>query len=118
MKQNAEKWYAQAKKDLQAALKSFHVKEYAWACFQAHQAIEKALKAAYIRKHDALLKTHDLVLLAKRLEAPESILISCSKINPVYLDTRYPDIPKEYTEETAQKIFKDAGEVLAWTEKN
>lgn len=118
MKEEVEKWYSRAKKDLEAAQKSLQAKEYGWSCFQAHQGVEKALKAKYLKKNESLIKTHDLVLLAKNANAPKEILIKCSKINPVYLDTRYPDIPQEYTEKIAENILKDAGEVIAWTEKN
>ena len=113
MKPETEKWLKQAKKDMRAANNSLNSKDYEWACFQAHQAVEKSLKALIIEKNSSLIKTHDLVLLAKKLDAPEEIKIKCSKINPSYVDTRYPDAPKAYSEEEAKDIVKLAEEVMA-----
>ncbi len=85
MKPETEKWLKQAKKDIRAANNSFNSRDYEWACFQAHQATEKSLKALNIEKNSSLIKIHDLVLLAKKLGAPEDIRIKCSKINPSIL---------------------------------
>ncbi|MBI2631774.1 HEPN domain-containing protein [Candidatus Pacearchaeota archaeon] len=118
MKSETEKWLEQVKKDIRAANNSFNSRDYEWACFQAHQAVEKSLKALIIEKKSFLIKTHDLVLLAKKLDAPEDIKIKCSKINPSYIDTRYPDVPKAYSEVEVREIVKLSEEVISWIEKN
>jgi len=43
-------WLAQAKYDLSAARQSTKNGSYEWACFQAQQAGEKALKAFLLRR--------------------------------------------------------------------
>ena len=110
-------WLAKAKKDLSAAKNSLNSRDYEWACFQAQQAVEKALKAIYIKKYKKLLKIHDLVLLARKINAPQEIIIFCSKINPSYIDTRYPDLSKGYTEKDAKEILNLTEEILKWIEK-
>lgn len=111
-------WLTKAKKDFKAAKNSFESEDYEWACFQAQQAVEKALKAIYIKKYKRLLKIHDLVLLARKINAPKEIIVLCSKINPSYIDTRYPDLSKIYTEEDAKEILNLTEKVLEWIEKN
>lgn len=112
-----EEWYNRAEKDIKAAEGSINSEEYNWACFQVHQAVEKALKALYIKKHKKLIKVHDLSLLAKRCNAPKNIFDLCSDINPVYVDTRYPDVPKDYKKEEALILIDKAKEVIEWIEK-
>ena len=107
-----------SKKRFESRKNSFKTKNYEWACFQAQQAVEKGLKAIYIKKYKKLLKVHDLVLLSKKINAPRKIIILCSKINPAYLDARYPDISKSYTEEDSKEILNYALDVLKWIETN
>ena len=45
--EEARRWFAQAIRDLKAAEDSLRVGNYEWACFQAQQAAEKAVKALY-----------------------------------------------------------------------
>jgi|SRR3989344_2956180 len=111
-------WFEKAQRDFDSAKNSLNSDDYEWCCFQAQQAVEKGLKAMHIKKNKELLKSHDLVLLAKRLNAPREIVINCSQITPSYIDTRYPDLAKDYSEEDAKKILKLAKEVLIWIEKN
>ncbi len=110
-------WYERAEKDLKAAKDSLASDNFEWASFQAHQAVEKALKAIYIKKFSELIKTHDLVLLANRIDADQITKENCNKLNSVYLDARYPDVPAEYTKERAQLFIQIAGEVLQWIKK-
>ena len=113
-----EEWINKAKSDLKAAFNSLNSKDYDWACFKSQQAIEKALKGMYIKKFHELLKIHDLVLLSKKVSAPDNIIVLCSKINPSYIDTRYPDVFKIYTKEDAEQTLNYSKEVLKWIEKN
>ena len=39
------RWFKQAEKDLKASKNSLKSGDYGWACFQAQQAAEKALKS-------------------------------------------------------------------------
>jgi HEPN domain-containing protein len=44
------RWFKQAEKDLKAAKNSLQSADYEWACFQAQQAAEKALKSILYAK--------------------------------------------------------------------
>jgi HEPN domain-containing protein len=118
MREEVKNWLIRAERDLKASRDSFNAGNYEWACFQAQQASEKSLKALYINKYKSLLKIHDLVLLAKKLNAPEDIVVSCSKINPSYVNARYPDLSEHYSEDDANNIINLAEKILEWTKKN
>lgn len=118
MKEEIKRWLERAKTDLKVAKDSFKSKNYGWACFQAQQASEKALKSLYIKKYKKLLRIHDLVLLARKINAPKEIIVLCSKINPSYIDTRYPDLSKSYSKKDAEEVINSAGKILKWIEKN
>ena len=84
-------WFERAEKDLKAAKDSLSSHNYEWACFQSHQAVEKALKSAYIEKSSELIKTHDLVFLARKINASQAIIENCKVLSALYVATRYPD---------------------------
>src|SRR3989344_3118103 len=105
-------WLEQSEKDMRAAKNSLTSGDYGWAIFQAHQSVEKALKAVHIKKYKNFPRMHDLVSLAKKINAPRKIIAICGKINPAYLDTRYPDIPKSYKDKEASEIIELSKEVL------
>ncbi|MBS3072110.1 HEPN domain-containing protein, partial [Candidatus Pacearchaeota archaeon] len=87
--------------------------------FFLQQSAEKALKALLIKRMKELMKTHDLVVLARKLNAPEETIEHCKKLTVVYLETRYPDtnIAKEIKEEI-ENLKDSAKEILKWTKKN
>jgi HEPN domain-containing protein len=47
MVSRASDWFRQALRDLEHAIRSLEQGDYEWACFAAHQASEKAVKALY-----------------------------------------------------------------------
>lgn len=114
MREEILKWLKRAEEDLNVAKYNHEGKKFYAAAFFCHQTIEKALKALYIEKKNEIVKTHDLILLAKRLNAPNEIIEYCSKINPAYLDTRYPDIPSSYSYTESKDIINSTEEVLIW----
>ena len=54
MRKEVRNWFAQALKDLETAERNIDIGEYYASAFFAHQAVEKALKALYIRKESPL----------------------------------------------------------------
>ncbi len=121
MEIEVKNWLRQAKNDLAAAKNSLNSRNFDWACFQAQQAAEKALKAVYIKIKKSLLKVHDLVKLSREVGAPPDIILKCTKIAPVYFEVRYPEgdeLPSEkITKEKAEELIQLSEEVLLWTEK-
>ncbi len=111
-------WLEQAKRDLKAAENSLKSGDYDWASFQSQQAVEKALKALSIKKTGQFPKIHDLVKLSKLVNAPEEIMIQCGKLNPSYIETRYPDSARDYSKDDAEEFINIADDILKWIEKN
>jgi Uncharacterized conserved protein related to C-terminal domain of eukaryotic chaperone, SACSIN len=87
------------------------------AAFYSQQGAEKALKAIYISEFSKLLRTHDLVKLAKEVKAPTKIIELAAEITPAYVATRYPDVEEIYDKESVTAVFNASKEVLEWAEK-
>ena len=122
MHQEVKNWWAQAQHDINAAKNSLTSKDYDWACFQAQQATEKALKAIYIQENNEIRKTHDLTYLATKIKASVEIIECCSKLNRIYTEVRYPDaseiIPaKKFSVKDAQEYIDLSEKIIQWLEK-
>lgn len=102
---NSKDWIEQAEKDLDTAKYNLKGEKIEAGFFFLQQAAEKALKAVYIKKFKELLKTHDLFLIAKKLESPKQILEYCKKLTPAYQYTRYPDVPQVENLEELEEDF-------------
>ena len=122
MTSEIENWWKQSQEDIGTAEDNIKVKRYHASSFYSQQAVEKALKALYIKKFGKLVKIHNIVFLAKKLELPSELIELCDKLNPVYIETRYPDasgkIPSyEYKKEDAESDLENARKVLEWLKK-
>lgn len=118
MRKEVENWWVQAKADFDAAEFNLKGNKLFVAAFLCQQSIEKALKAAYIKKNNELIRVHDLIFLAKKLDAPNNIIQTCDRLTRVYVETRYPInnvIPaKRFSREEVREFVKMAREVLDW----
>lgn len=118
MKQEIRNWLAKAKEDFDAAKYNFEGGKYAVSIFLCQQAAEKALKALFLERKNELIKTHDLVLLAKNLKAPKEITEHAKDLTLAYTYTRYPDVPEIKEIRHKSRTFLDyVGSVIKWTEK-
>lgn len=68
MKEEIKKWFEQAEKDFNTAKYNISGGNLEAGAFFLQQSAEKALKVLYIKKFRKLLKTHDLILLARKLK--------------------------------------------------
>ena len=121
MKPNTEvkSWLNKAKEDLNTAQYNFKGNKFEAAAFFAQQAAEKGLKAVYIKKFKELIKIHDLVLIARKIDAPKEIRDKCKELTPAYFYTRYPDVVTiANMDEVANKLIDYAQEVIVWVEEN
>ncbi len=122
MRKEVMDWLNSAEDDLETAETLFR-QEIFYACaFYCQQGSEKALKALFIHKFKKGTQLHNLIGLARELGVPQEILSSTKRLNPHYVQTRYPDvanaIPKEaYDEEIAQELLEEAKKVFEWAEK-
>ncbi len=121
-----EDWLKQAHSDLKAAEDSAGSSHFEWACFQAQQAAEKALKALIISKGGES-RTHSINFLLTQL--PEKIkaehLFSAAKeLDKHYIPTRYPDsfstgIPTDFfTLDDAKRAIENAKKIIRFVEEN
>lgn len=122
MREEIENWWKQADKDLKAAKRSLNSGDYEWACFQANQSAEKALKALFLKVKKAIAPTHNLLSLGKSLNLPEELMDSLKELNPEYTVARYPNAAnaapfETYTEKKAQDKINHAEKILKWIEK-
>lgn len=106
-------WMKQAEADLDVAKYNIDGGKVESGVFFLQQSAEKSLKALYIKKFKSLLKTHDLFILAQRLDAPSDILNYCKRLTPLYSYTRYPDAPKiKNFNEKIPELIKFSEEII------
>lgn len=101
LERDANRWYLQARDDLEAAEALVHVGKNAQAAFLAQQAGEKAIKAFWIRL-DLDPWGHSLARLIKDLPPNEeaqlkNLLDAALALDKLYIPTRYPDALAELT---------------------
>jgi HEPN domain-containing protein len=87
-------WFAQAERDLEQAGESRASGRHEWACFAAHQAAEKALKALHLR-YGQEAWGHVVARLLEDLPAelaPEQDTVEKARVlDGFYIPTRYPN---------------------------
>lgn len=122
-RQEAGRWLAQAKADLRAAEGSLSLATYEWACFQAQQAAEKALKALWYH-HAQDPWGHSLAKLIEDFpdqairQSLSPLSDSAKALDKLYIPTRYPNglpglTPSEvFTEGEARTAIQTAREMI------
>ena len=87
-------WLSQGLRDLEQAEDSRHAKRHEWACFAAHQAAEKAVKALHLHLGQ---EAWGHVLAKLISELPEAASASADLVEKgrvldnFYIPTRYPN---------------------------
>lgn len=102
-----------ASDDLGFSKVGFREEYFAKACFHAHQAIEKTLKAYLIYKGKRVPRIHHLIELSKLCNAPwmKDFETELKIVDTFYIPTRYPDgIPGSLPLRLPGK--KEAGEAI------
>ena len=119
----AKRWLKQAEADLRSSRDSSKMNHHEWACFQAQQSGEKALKAFLYLKGLRTIVTHSLKDLIKECGKFEKLFLALDDharfLDTFYIPTRYPNglpglnIPSEfYTQTEAEKCIKSAESIL------
>ena len=117
MKEETKGWLNKAKEDIETARYNLKGKKLNAAVFFSQQASEKSLKAVQIEKLGRFDRIHDLLALAKSVNAPEDIIESCASVNPYYTITRYPDSEDKINEKTAKSLLESSEKVVRWAKK-
>ncbi len=88
----AKDWFEQALRDLGQAKDSKKAGRHEWACFAAHQAGKKAVKALHLYLGQEALG-HVIAKLLKELpeSTSEELLDKARMLDTFYIPTRYPN---------------------------
>jgi HEPN domain-containing protein len=89
-----DRWFEQARDDLSAARDSRDAGHHEWACFQAQQAAEKALKAFLLLHGKRHFLSHSVQELLREAEAVDHTMGEISnarRLDEYYIPTRYPN---------------------------
>lgn len=122
MREEVKNWWKQSAADLRSAKNMLNSGDYYFSAFASQQAVEKALKALLLKEKSELIKTHSILKIAKLLNFPNELLVKISKLEPVYQETRYPDVSskipsEEFEEKDANEFLNIAAEVLECIKK-
>ncbi len=122
-----QRWIKSAKYTWESARRDYKAGDYVWACFKAHQASEKAVKALLWGIGSPKIG-HTITRLLRHLEAlgievPKDIYEKAMVLDKYYIPTRYPDVwsegsPEEYfSEKEAEKALSYANDIIEWVEE-
>jgi HEPN domain-containing protein len=94
MPDRAKDWLAQADRDLQQAMDSREAGRHEWACFAAHQAAEKAVKALHLSRGQEAwghVVARLLRELPKPIKVPAGFVEKSHVLDGHYVASRYPN---------------------------
>jgi len=121
----AADWMRQAKRDLQHAGNDLEGGYFEWACFSAHQAAEKAVRALFQHLHGEA-RGHSITgllkALAGRAAVPEELRGEGLRLDRLYIPTRYANsfasgVPSDYFDEKdAREAIGDAAAIVDFCE--
>jgi HEPN domain-containing protein len=118
-----DNWLSLAQYDLATAEAMLQAQRYLYVGFMCQQAIEKILKASYVKHHGSTPPyTHNLLRLVAELpwkeEMDARITEVMERLNSYYIESRYTEDIQELaatlTEAKAAAILKSTREVFAW----
>jgi len=119
-----ERWMESAKRTLASARHDLTASSYNWACFKAHQAAEKAVKAVLWGLGYPRIG-HSLNMLLRHAEAlgidvPRDVSGAALRLDKYYTITRCPDawadgIPEDYFDRhEAEDAIRYAETIMRW----
>ncbi|MDW8212603.1 MAG: HEPN domain-containing protein [Roseiflexaceae bacterium] len=92
MPDRSQDWFKQAERDLEQAIDSQRAERHEWACFAAHQAAEKAVKALHlVHKQEAWGHVVARLLADLPLNVPSDLIDKGRVLDNFYIPTRYPN---------------------------
>jgi len=126
MNEKVKYWKELSEYDIKTAEAMFQSKRYLYVGFMAHQAIEKILKAHFVKVTDETAPfSHSLSLLAKRSDIykrfSEEQKDFIDLLEPMNIEARYPTNKKQLMESLTEKrcteILNNAKELQKWIMK-
>ena len=123
IEEKVQHWLKMADRDVASAEYNINGKFNLNGGYFCHQAVEKALKARFVKlTDDTPPYTHDLLKLAKLTELYEMMSDEqkgfIKRLDPLQIRARYQEykdhIEKELTDEASQEILTETKEMLSW----
>ena len=118
-----QNWITLAEYDLKTAEAMLQAERFLYVAFTCQQAIEKLLKALYVKeKNQTPTYTHNLLRLADTLSIAAKLNESKNRfletLNSYYIESRYTEEMTELSallnQENAQDIFTTTREIFTW----
>ena len=94
MPNRSQDWMRQAERDIDQARDSVSAGRHEWACFAAHQAAEKAVKALHLfhlQEAWGYVIRRLLEELPRPIDVPEDLYDKARVLDGFYIPTRYPN---------------------------
>ena len=123
MPDRSRDWLNQALRDLEQAHDSAGAGRHEWACFAAHQAAEKAVKALHLHLRQEAWG-HVVARLLRELPPevalPDDMVDKAHVLDGFYVPTRYPNGHPEgapfqhYGRLQSEEALRYAGEIVAF----
>lgn len=114
-------WLRQSERNLSSAHINYSEGLYEEACFESHQAAEKAVKALLNYFHRERRGNSLLYLVSEvSVEVPEDVRRCILELDKHYIPTRYPDVYDEgapldyYSREDADRCLECAKRIVEW----
>jgi len=121
MKKTIDYWMEESAEAFKVARHLFEKKDYSYALFFGHLAIEKMLKAIYVeRKGEHAPQIHNLVRLAEQsgLSLSDEQKEALNRITAFNLEARYPDEKRSFrlkcTEQFTSSELSNIQEIMQW----
>jgi len=108
-KQIVDYWQAEADESLAVTNHLFEKKDYSYALFFGHLAVEKIIKALYVQNCDQdVPRTHNLLRLTKaaQIETTEQQQRDLIRITAFNLESRYPDYKRNFRKKCTREFSK------------
>ena len=118
-----QNWFSFAEYDLATAKAMLQTKRYLYVAFMCQQAIEKILKACYVKYLVSTPPyTHKLLRLIKELtfkdEMGDEMMGAIEELNSYYIESRYTEdieeLTRQFTEAKTTSILESAEENFKW----
>ena len=114
-------WLVEAVEAFQVAEHLVEQRDYSYALFFGHLAVEKTLKALYaLRRHEHAPLLHNLVRLARAagIELDQQQTKALVTITAFNIEARYPDLKRSFrakcTPEFTKRQMKTIEETIRW----
>ncbi len=127
MRDEIKVWWEQSQADIKTAEIMEKEGRYYASVFFCHQAVEKSLKALFLKKsrnpQASEMFSHSLIFLGKSAKIPKNFHSFLRDLTPEYVNTRYPTAAEEppetlYDKDIASRTVSGGKEVIEWISKH